>query len=316
MASPATHVNLYHDLHHAPKDRHSNGDGNGSGVGYHGSKSASALDTPPPASASAHSDKQFASVDFSPAAYINWKADQQHGRYGGDGALAADTEAEVVSPADLAWQEASDVSSMIDEALGVTAAPIMHTSYQHTGLTSLSSNQHQHNTSTQATLRGKGATLPSPAGNVSLSPLSTGGPYSPTRQPSDMFCVKVLRAYSIADTLTGPNPYIVFDWGALGKASTHTVRNSTSPLFNSSLRFRSPATQGSSLADALMKSPPLQLILYTKNDSISDECLGYCSITDTSALKADSDGVIRIDLTRDGDSRTVSGTVEFLIEIM
>lgn len=258
-----------------------------------------------PSATPSSDDYRFASADFSPAAYINWEADQPVNSF------------ESMSPADVALNTASEVSSMIDEALGVTASPIHLTSYPQSSLPYSESNRQQ----TQSTDRN---TFTSPVASKNrqsetmrggVSPQSAG-PYTPTRQLSDMFCIKVHRAHSLPDTLGGPNPYVVFDWGALGKASTHTVRNSRSPVFNSSLRFRSPASQGSSLGEALMKAPPLQVTLFSKNDSMSDECIGYCYIPDTSALQSDSEGLMRIDIKRDGDNKTLYGAIEFAIEIL
>ena len=207
---------------------------------------------------------------MSPAALINWDADQVE--LGG-------------GAADAAIHEASEVSSMIDDALGMTASP---------GTFPL---QHPSSPTMQTRYESPMSTVTRSAGP---SPPSAGT-YTPTRQPSDMLCIKVLRAASLPQTLGAPNPYVVFDWGSLGKASTHAVLNSTRPVFNSTLRFRSPASQGVSLSDALMKSPPLELLLYSRRESTSDDLLGHVTITDTSCLQPDSRGVVQVQLSIPGE---------------
>jgi Ca2+-dependent lipid-binding protein len=95
-----------------------------------------------------------------------------------------------------------------------------------------------------------------------------------------MLCIKVMRAYGLPDMLGGTNPYILFDWGHLGRASTHAVQNTTSPEFNATLRFKSPSEHGSSLSTTLMNSPPLSISVYSRNESLSDVVIGGIQLDD------------------------------------
>ena len=95
-----------------------------------------------------------------------------------------------------------------------------------------------------------------------------------------MLCIRVYRAYDLPNLPGGTNPYVRFDWGKLGRASTQAVVNTSCPTFDATLRFKSPSEPGSSLSTALMNSPPLSVVVFSRNDSADDTEIGGIDLDD------------------------------------
>ena len=109
--------------------------------------------------------------------------------------------------------------------------------------------------------------------------------------------IKVLRAWDLVETLGGCRPYVDLDWGALGTARTEACPESCNPEFSgiasSCLQFRSPAISNGPSAELLAALgedilvawadgktllpvflPPLNVSVYSANNSVSDEFVG------------------------------------------
>ena len=138
-------------------------------------------------------------------------------------------------------------------------------------------------------------------------------PYSPSTAAQDMLCIKVLRAYGLPDLLGGTNPYIFFDWGHLGRASTHAVRNTTSPEFNATLRFKSPSAHGSALGTALMSAPPLGISVHSRNESVSDTVIGGIRLDDKDL---NSNHPLRVHLYTNDGEQAECGVLEFQVYVI
>jgi hypothetical protein len=195
-----------------------------------------------------------------------------------------------------AYNMASDISSMIDATVGVIATPTVKTPPPPSLPMGLS---HNYLTDTGA------------------SPIS---PFTPTKYATDMICIKVHQAYYYgqhdSDLI---NPYVTFDWGSLGKASTHALSQTWNPTFNSTLKFKSPAPQGAGLEDVLLMCPPISITLQSRGEGgDSDRLLGRREIDDLSRLDFKNKFGISIELMqeRGGKSRVKSGKVEFDITIV
>jgi hypothetical protein len=125
-------------------------------------------------------------------------------------------------------------------------------------------------------------------------------PQSALQPSSAMVSIKVHRAWDLPDDLLGgTNAYIVVDWGRLGRATTQAIMNSCHPIFDATLQFRSPLVpyddersgdETDGVDDHLAEysrvvikdraymyrmSGPMQVLLYNRNRSVSDELLGY-----------------------------------------
>lgn len=151
--------------------------------------------------------------------------------------------------------------------------------------------------------------------NVAESPTPPGlmthpvpAHYSPVFMPHDILCVHVIRAIGLRDVLGGTNAYCVLDWGKLGKSSTHAVR-SCEPYFGSKLRFKSSTHAGSTLDDAMLSAPPLQIAVYSRNESVSHECIGIAHVHDIQLI----DGKMLVPLFTEGKP---SGAVELSISFL
>jgi hypothetical protein len=97
--------------------------------------------------------------------------------------------------------------------------------------------------------------------------------------------IKVIRAWSLSDTIGGSNPYVLIDWSSYGKCTTQSIKNSISPHFGSILKFRSPF-----FVQAIPNSRKIRIkgityyfasislakvYVYSRNKSVSDELLGF-----------------------------------------
>ncbi len=98
----------------------------------------------------------------------------------------------------------------------------------------------------------------------------------------------------------------------MGRASTQAVSNTTSPTFNATLRFKSPSDPGSSLSTALMHSPPLSIIVYSRNESVSDTFIGKIQLDDKDL---NSSHPLRVYLQSE-DGRTECGILEFQVLLL
>lgn len=108
---------------------------------------------------------------------------------------------------------------------------------------------------------------------------------------SNIVTVHVIRAWDLMEGLGGTNPYIVIDWGTLGRQSTQTIQETTEPMFKSFLRFMTPLIYSS---DAINTASPRQLkiqksifdiidipmmiYIFSRNASCSDELLGQTMV--------------------------------------
>lgn len=78
--------------------------------------------------------------------------------------------------------------------------------------------------------------------------------------------VRVIKAVGLEETISGCSPYVVIDWGELGSASTPTAHEKTDPVYNHTLHFGKLASHA--------EVPSLNVFVYHKNISVSDEILG------------------------------------------
>ena len=127
-----------------------------------------------------------------------------------------------------------------------------------------------------------------------------------------MLCIKVFKAYGLPDLLGGTNPYVLFDWGPLGRAATQAVKHTTSPEFNATLRFKSPSEHGSALSTALMNSPPLSISVYSRNESLSDMLIGGIQLDDKDM---NSSHPLRVYLYS-GEDQAECGVLEFQVYVI
>jgi hypothetical protein len=225
---------------------------------------------------------------------------------------------------DSAMREANEIAYLIDNTLGIQSFSkedklhdyeevhnaVYEHEYQNSHSSSPSRDQHRrssHNFSQQ--------NHQSPQQSHHLQQQAhkpTPAPYSPATASQDMLCIKVFRAFDLPDVLGGTNPYVLFDWGHLGRASTHAVKNATSPNFNATLRFKSPSEHGSSLATALMNSPPLSISVYSRQESTSDTFIGGIRLDDKDM---NSSHPLRVYLYNDEDEAEC-GTLEFQVNVL
>lgn len=101
-----------------------------------------------------------------------------------------------------------------------------------------------------------------------------------------MLCIRVIKAWSLPETLGDTNPFVILDWGELGVSRTQVVDRSTSPTFNCDLRFRWPSklcddhsSESENVLDFASFMPKVRISIYNKHSSISDELLG-CALLD------------------------------------
>lgn len=120
-------------------------------------------------------------------------------------------------------------------------------------------------------------------------------------QQSNSIYLRVNRAWGLVEELAVVNPYVVVDWGSLGRACTDPVIASTCPNYNCYLEFKSPFAIGINMAgvedesddgDTVRKSkdairyirlkgkefaiaaPNVKTYIYSRNETMSDELLG------------------------------------------
>jgi hypothetical protein len=139
---------------------------------------------------------------------------------------------------------------------------------------------------------------------------------NPIWVPKTMISIQVIRAWGLPvhDILGAANPYAVFDWNVLGRASTQAVHNTAAPAFGATLQFRSPFELLGEGANAASSSPSppsspsdpsddeysvsysarerkialggktykcstdaglMRVYVYSRNESVSDELLGF-----------------------------------------
>lgn len=110
----------------------------------------------------------------------------------------------------------------------------------------------------------------------------------------DLISVRVVRAWDLPECLGGTCAYVLVDWGAQGKSATHTVRHSTEPQYGAMLQFKSPyraidpterdlylkhahhemhLLRAASGAEYASPAGPMQVQIYNRNDSVSDELI-------------------------------------------
>ena len=82
------------------------------------------------------------------------------------------------------------------------------------------------------------------------------------------------RAHDLKDSLGGCNPYIIIDWGPLGRLSTVPLVNTTDPAYNTTLHFGNRESLHVSYPDKGEIWPPIDISVYQRNISISDELIG------------------------------------------
>lgn len=150
--------------------------------------------------------------------------------------------------------------------------------------------------------------------------------YSPTKL-TDMICIKVFHVFSIPTDIPiiEMNPYVLFDWESLGKASTHSLQQTFTPTFNSTLKFRSPLPHGSSLQDTLLHSPPLLIQLYSKQNPQQlqqlqqekrfDRLIASKLINDVSLFDFKGN-TVKIKLIKNGTKNILGGIIEFEIVLV
>jgi len=162
---------------------------------------------------------------------------------------------------------------------------------------------------------------------------------SPVSTVQPMICVCVIKAWDLPETLADTNPFVIIDWGGtlcinllfliyatislfncilteLGVSRTQVVEKTTSPKFDSDLRFRCPITtypHGDSIDifNSATIMPKIRISVYSKNSSISDELLG-CALLDAKEFfqitSGSKGGYVNIFSFPDGNS---AGVVEF-----
>jgi hypothetical protein len=107
--------------------------------------------------------------------------------------------------------------------------------------------------------------------------------------------ITVLRAWDLNEGLGDCNPYVVIDWGKLGRAATQAVPSTTCPHFGSILKFKSPlkpvqwqAKQGVPNVcgvvfvegiECFLQDVNMKIFVYSRNQSVSDEMLGEATLT-------------------------------------
>jgi hypothetical protein len=141
-----------------------------------------------------------------------------------------------------------------------------------------------------------GTKLP-PRGVAALrAPCSPVSPAS-AHAAADLVSIRILRAWGLPDSLGGTNAYVVVDWGKYGQSSTQAVPNSTEPHFGALLQFRSPYTRldmeelAAAQSDPTMSilrgtegalyvswATPMKVVVYNRNESVSDEIIGCAEI--------------------------------------
>lgn len=114
------------------------------------------------------------------------------------------------------------------------------------------------------------------------------------RNPLEIIVLQLPRAWGLQETLGGPNPYFILDWGPLGRAATQAVSNTTNPIFHAVLKFKSPliVVSRNEKSDICLgghsfvfQEIPLHIYAYSRNKTISDELLGEAILSRDSLLK-------------------------------
>ena len=119
--------------------------------------------------------------------------------------------------------------------------------------------------------------------------------------PPAYITVTVTKAWGLPEGTVYTNPYVVIDWGHLGRAATSAVADTTAPLFGCSLKFRSPLVRrdkedreeeeealhvsssgchrGVVVVDGIKYvtvAPLMRAFAYNKVDGASDELVSNC----------------------------------------
>lgn len=160
----------------------------------------------------------------------------------------------------------------------------------------------------------------------SISPISIAGLQSLPSTPelkSEVISICIKQAFDLSDALGGTNPYIVLDWGHLGRVSTKTIIGSNSPKFDTVFVFESPYRLVSADNDAkegrivyasnlkyLSNAPQLQLFVYSKNQSVSDELIGEAEVN-ADGLFCNGYGVVELYDLNDEFAGSVELSVHF-----
>lgn len=153
--------------------------------------------------------------------------------------------------------------------------------------------QRERQLSNQATRSHSGSATPTSA-FLRLESSSYHSPPSSNSSAPDIVSIRVVRAWDLPECLGGTNAYVVFDWGKWGKATTQAISNTTEPCFGATLQFKSPylpvddgaAVRGSygamlstlQYGQLLSRAGPMKVLVYHRNQSVSDELLGYGEI--------------------------------------
>lgn len=215
-----------------------------------------------------------------------------------------------------ALREANEIADMIDSTLGIHSVVEDNKPTPTGHLRRSNDYEDVHNAIYEHNYHSSPST---PNGHATQSPhlhqhqrQPVPAPYSPVTASEDMLCIKVLRAYDLPDVLGGTNPYILFDWGHLGRASTHAVKNTTAPEYNATLRFKSPSEHGSSLSTALMNSPPLSVTVHSRRESMPDKVIGGIQLDDKDM---NSSHPLRVYLYSD-EEQVECGILEFQVYVI
>lgn len=133
------------------------------------------------------------------------------------------------------------------------------------------------------------STIASRSNNTNNRPRQPNNSSPITRQEYLEF--QVLRAWELPDCLGGTNAYVVVKIPSFGQGKTQAIMNSNEPYFGSVLTIRSPLTAGHqvttrgsirsevdddelvNMADDDGSWTKVQVLVYNKNSSISDELI-------------------------------------------
>lgn len=100
--------------------------------------------------------------------------------------------------------------------------------------------------------------------------------------PVEVIDFNVIRCWDLQDCLGGTNPYVLINIPSFGKASTHCVYSSNQPYFGCILSLNYPLKRsGNEIRDDDLvnydgvDSTVVQVFVYNKNHSISDEMIAF-----------------------------------------
>ena len=94
----------------------------------------------------------------------------------------------------------------------------------------------------------------------------------------DTIDFSIIRCWDLSECLGGTNPYVLLNIPLFGQAKTHCIYNSTQPYFGCILSLDCPPPQNVNNQDDLVnfdtpEISTLQIFVYNKNQSISDEMI-------------------------------------------